>query len=320
MVVPEPTPSATVPVSVIVPCFNNADMLRECIDSIQSGTAPDQIVIVDDCSADGSLSVARDLACDFENILVLSMAANLGAATARRVALAHVRNDWVALIDADDFVEENAIAEALATAQRDGSDVCIWDMWRFENGESWRNIVLRPESFPREGREAVLDTLGGWRIHPLGVARTSLYIGAYADFLETMINADELITRLVLSKAQQISFCPRKYFYRVHSKSATQSLHERRLTSLDAHLWLMRFIRDYPEVSPERVGIDAIAQAWFFTRNHDRIGTQAVRRKLAEWLPRFSEESKLSSWIWRRPKHLAAFTAMTIFALGARNR
>jgi glycosyltransferase involved in cell wall biosynthesis len=59
--VPEPDHRATV--SVIVPTYNGASFIRDTITSLLDQTVlPDEIIVVDDCSTDGTLAVVRELA------------------------------------------------------------------------------------------------------------------------------------------------------------------------------------------------------------------------------------------------------------------
>src|ERR1017187_7406761 len=143
----------TVPASVIVPNYNSGHYLEDCIKSINSGQWPAEILIVDDCSTDDSLDLAIKLQSQYSNIRVLQRKENGGAAEARRLGLSAASQDWIAFIDADDFVEENAVACAYITACDECSDICIWDMWRFDAGRSWCNIPLRPSDFPKTGRQ-----------------------------------------------------------------------------------------------------------------------------------------------------------------------
>lgn len=307
------------PVSVIVPCFNNASLLAKCVASVQRGTPPNQIIIVDDCSTDGSLAVALELARRHDNIHVVARPVNGGAAAARFSALGSVRNSWIAFVDADDFLEENAIPHAYTTAQREMTDICIWEMWRYDSGRTWPNVCLKSKDFPKSGRLAVIETLGAWKIHPLGVAKLSLYETAYANFHETMINADELITRLMFAHASSVSLCSSKYYYRVNHESSTRSLSTRRLSSLDSYTWLLKFIKDYPEVEPSVIGMDGVAQAWYFMRHRHEFGTAQVLHRLANFLPQFAAAANLTHWIWRHPKHLAAFAIMRLMTFRHKN-
>ena len=200
-----------IPVSVIVPNYNSGAYLSESIKSINSGVWPAEILIIDDCSTDGSLELAEKLKDKYSNICLLRREVNGGAAEARKWGVAEATQELIAFVDADDLLEEGALEDAYTEITSSGADICIWELWRFDEQSKWRHDA-NPKNFPKTGVDAVLLTLGGWHIHPLGVARKFLYKKAYQGFTETTINADELLTRLVFSHAAQVVGCNKKYF------------------------------------------------------------------------------------------------------------
>jgi len=304
-------PSSVIPVSVIIPNFNSANFLRECVASINSSNPPGEIIIVDDCSDDGSREVAQDLLSEYPNVELLLRESNGGAAAARYDGFAAANYEWISFVDADDFVESGAIQCAYSKVLEDDSDICIFDMWRYSAGRSWAAMKLHLADFPKSGRQAVVETLGAWKIHPLGVARKQLYLSAYRNFSETCLNADELLTRIVFAAARKVSFCEKKYFYRLNAESSTQIKSHRRLSMLDSHIWLTDFCRSFPEVSAEKIERDAIHAAWTFWAQRRDYAEGAVTDALAKFFPKFYRVSSISRWIWRSPKYLAAFALMT---------
>lgn len=311
--------ASQVPVSVIVPNYNSGELLRECIASINAQAAPAEILVIDDDSTDDSPRVAEELARVHANVRVLFRASNGGAAAARLDGIQAAAHDWVALVDADDFLETAAVREAYRAAQSTGADLCIWDLWRYEEGREWRHLALDPAIFPLPGHQAVLMTLDGWRIHPLGVARKALYERAYDGFTETALNADELLTRLVFSHAASVAFCGSRYFYRSNPSSTTRARSPRMLSTLDSTLWLLAFAKTYPEASPRSIARTGIGQAWAFWQDRaDYGGDAAVGERVLPFLARLVRESGMPRWIWRHPQHLAALLWMLGAAGGQR--
>lgn len=306
--------SATVqvPVSVIVPCYNNAGFLAECVKSINALHPPDEIIIIDDRSTDESLAVAKGLAAIHSNITIVERSRNGGAAAARLDGINAARHQWIALVDADDFVEQGAVCDAWRRVSDDQADICIWDMWRYRDGASWVAIPLDSDDFPKTGREAVIDTLGEWRIHPLGVARKEIYVAAYGRFTGSQLNADELLTRLVFSSVEKIVFSRKKYFYRVNPHSSTQQYSPRQLSTLQSDIWLLLFAKDYPEVTTGKIGKSAIAKAWGFHRNRERLGRTQVQKAITAFLCQFKGSEGSPKWLWRSPKHLFAYFLLCI--------
>ncbi len=106
-----PSPVRTVPVTVIVPAYNEAATLADTILSLRAQTVtPAEIVVVDDGSTDGTGEVARGL-----GVTVLRPPANTGSkAGAQSFALDEVRTELVIAIDADTVLAPDAIERLLA--------------------------------------------------------------------------------------------------------------------------------------------------------------------------------------------------------------
>lgn len=99
-------------VCAIVPTYNRARFLRECLESLLAQTRPlDQIVVVNDGSTDHTEEILRAYG---EKLKTLRQR-NAGKATALNFALAQCESDYVWICDDDDIAEPDACA-ALAGA------------------------------------------------------------------------------------------------------------------------------------------------------------------------------------------------------------
>jgi biofilm PGA synthesis N-glycosyltransferase PgaC len=98
------------PVTVIVPAYNEVATLADTIESLLSQTRPPaEIIVVDDCSTDDTVVVARGY-----GVTVLRPAANTGSkAGAQTFALPHVRTPLAMAIDADTTLAPDAIERLL---------------------------------------------------------------------------------------------------------------------------------------------------------------------------------------------------------------
>jgi glycosyltransferase involved in cell wall biosynthesis len=105
----QPTEEDQPLVSVIIACFNAADTIETALRSLQQQSWPNlEIIIVDDCSTDDTVSVvSRHLS---ERVRLLRMSVNGGAYQARNAALADARGEFVTLHDADDWSHPAKIA------------------------------------------------------------------------------------------------------------------------------------------------------------------------------------------------------------------
>ncbi len=90
--------------SLIVPCYNEEATLKDIVDRIlQIGNDEVQleIVIVDDCSRDSSLSVARALEQSHEEVKVFHHEVNQGKGAALRTGFLQASGDYIGVQDAD---------------------------------------------------------------------------------------------------------------------------------------------------------------------------------------------------------------------------
>lgn len=91
--------------SVVVPCFNERKTLRQCIERVISIGDSDlslQIIIVDDCSTDGSDTIALEISEKYpDQVMVLKHPKNLGKGASLRTGFAMATGDFVCVQDAD---------------------------------------------------------------------------------------------------------------------------------------------------------------------------------------------------------------------------
>lgn len=111
--------------SLIVPCYNEEETLASCVDRILGLRDQDvslEIVIVDDCSTDGSLTVANGLAARHDCVTVLRHERNRGKGAAIRTGLMGASGDYIGIQDADleyNPLDYKAMLEPLLTGKAD---------------------------------------------------------------------------------------------------------------------------------------------------------------------------------------------------------
>ncbi|GAB7045459.1 glycosyltransferase family 2 protein [Catenuloplanes indicus] len=97
------------PVAVIVPNFNKAKTLRACLTAIAGQSyRPVEVVVVDDCSTDGSADIAREFDCR-----LVEMPVNGGPAAARNEGVRCTTAPLLFFVDSDTAPAPDAIANAV---------------------------------------------------------------------------------------------------------------------------------------------------------------------------------------------------------------
>jgi GT2 family glycosyltransferase len=138
-------------VAVIIVNYNGGSMLEECVQSVlQQTVQPKRIIVVDNCSQDGSMEAVEHL-LDEDGLIYLSE--NTGFAKANNLAVKKVTDcEWIALLNPDAFPKEDWLenfAKALelysnydmyASCMVSATDPTIFDSAGdayYVNGKSW---------------------------------------------------------------------------------------------------------------------------------------------------------------------------------------
>ena len=111
-------------ISLVVPVYNVAAYLRPCLDSLTGQTCRDiEIILVDDCSSDGSSAILAEYAEKDSRITLLHHDTNLTAAQSRKDGALASHGAWVLFVDPDDLLAPDACERLLALAQQHPADV-----------------------------------------------------------------------------------------------------------------------------------------------------------------------------------------------------
>ena len=109
-------------ISVVVPFFDNGDVLGDCLHSIAAQTFTDlEVIMVDDGSTDNGPEIARKWA-ESDSRFLLVHSQNGGPGGARNRGVEHARGEYLAFVDGDDMLPAHAYEVLLHTLESSGSD------------------------------------------------------------------------------------------------------------------------------------------------------------------------------------------------------
>lgn len=109
-------------VSIVIPVYNEEDTIAELISRVRDVPLEKEIVVVDDCSTDGTVAVLEGLARKGD-IRLFKHKVNLGKGAACRSGLRHVLGDVVIIQDADLEYDPDDYPALLAPIRKDQSKV-----------------------------------------------------------------------------------------------------------------------------------------------------------------------------------------------------
>lgn len=133
-------------VSVIIPCYNGADHVRETLGSALAQTFGDlEAIVVDDCSTDDSVAVIRGVAASDPRVQLHVQQVNQGVAKARNLALSKARGRYIAYLDSGDLWMPEKLERQLAFMQRNGYGACFTSYENVEEDGTLHNVVHVPQ-------------------------------------------------------------------------------------------------------------------------------------------------------------------------------
>lgn len=201
-------------VSVIIPIYNAAPFLNECLNAIMHQSLEDiEIICVNDGSTDESLNILRQFQKLDERIIVIDQK-NQGAGAARNAGLDIAKGEYLSFLDADDFYEENMLEESYFAAKNADADVCVFYADLFDNSTgqykecTWAfrrqyfkdQIPFDPQEYPNN--ENIFRMFNGWPWDKLFKREFIQEHGLYYQNLRT--TNDMYFVFIALAKAKRI--------------------------------------------------------------------------------------------------------------------
>ena len=230
--------------SVIVPCYNAGAFLEACMASVLSQDMADfEVIVIDDGSKDGTLSVAERVAREDARVRVLSQE-NAGVSAARNRGIEAARGEWLTFVDADDLLPPGAFSLLLGAAGGE-IDLVVGAHETFGDG---RTQIVRPDTRWMDERgearrravalrliegDSVLNIMCGKLVRRELVLREGLRLAR-----EVAVAEDALFNLEAALCARGIAYVDEVvYRYRMHEAS---KMHTQTASAFDTHApWLM---------------------------------------------------------------------------------
>ena len=158
-------------VSIIVPVYNVAPYLRQCMDSAVNQTYQNiEIICVDDGSTDASSEILTEYALKNSKVRVIRQE-NSGLSVARNVGFSFATGKYVMYVDSDDWIDVCTCEKAVFKAEEHAADLVMWPYIReFPNRSAPKVIFSEEKTFHaaecRELQRRMVGLLGTELAHP----------------------------------------------------------------------------------------------------------------------------------------------------------
>lgn len=211
-------------VSVIIPAYNHALYIRQCVDSVLAQTLADfEVIVVDDGSADATPEIVRG----YGGRVTLIQQANRGTQAARNTAIRASSGEYIALLDSDDMWLPHKLERQVAILESRPEVGLVYGF----------AIRVNSEGSPVAGGACMGKGLSGDEpaLHQLLVlnhipALTAMFRRACIDqvglFDETLVGAGDHDLWLRIAARWEVACIPEPLaLYREHALNTTKALH-----------------------------------------------------------------------------------------------
>lgn len=154
-------------ISVVIPVYNAEKYLRDCVASILAQSYGEfEVILVNDGSEDGSGALCDKLAGEDSRIRVLHKA-NGGAADARNRGAELAKGDYIAFVDADDYIAPDYLRFLVELMNRYATNVPICDAFWTESREADFSQGQSDTVICMDAKEAALSVINEYGLKTL---------------------------------------------------------------------------------------------------------------------------------------------------------
>lgn len=203
-------------VSVVLPTYNGERYIEEAVRSVLKQTYQNlELIVVDDCSTDGTAEVVRRYAQQDGRIHLIRNAENQKLPRSLNIGFRQAAGDYLTWTSDDNYYDEDAIEEMVSFLERNPQAAMVYcDMYDLcEDGTRMRSNRVRPARYLYSG-----SNFGACFLYRRQAAEI---VGEYDP---DMFLAEDYDYVLRISKQFAVCHFPIcKYTYRIHQESLSQT-------------------------------------------------------------------------------------------------
>ncbi len=280
-------------ISIIIPVYNSRERLAECLESVAvQSYEKKEVIIVDDCSTDGSLEICREYEKKYPFFHVYTKE-NEGVSAARNYGLSRAKGEFIEFVDSDDMLYPDACRFLVERLRRDASDLVICGYY---NEKEKRKAVYGEYTFTDKG--AFMKEFPGlfsqFFLHvPWNkLYRRCLIDKASAEFPTDLSKGEDLLFNLkVLGQAERISV-EKEALYFYHNVNDGSLSFRFREDAMEIEERLFRAVEDFVgkygnEVSLEflyQYYLTAVKNKFYALMGKSGFDRKTCERCIARWV------------------------------------
>lgn len=232
--------------SIITPHYNSFELMDNYFASLEKQTFKDfEIIIVDDCSTDGSYQKLQDYIKNSSlNIHLFKTPKNSGPGIARNIGIDNAQGEWITFVDNDDWVATDFLEKINLIINRESVNCVIYDYYTWLNGE--KNIA-RSMYINEGGRKTVSDCMVATRNHTVGKFYKLSYCSGVRFPAVRRCEDVAYVTQAIASCGNAYYYNEPLYYYRQRPTSLSNNSKMDQEDMVKAFAILEdKFLKDYP--------------------------------------------------------------------------
>lgn len=130
--------------SVIIPVYNTAQYLEECIESVFRQTQQEiEVIAINDGSMDNSWEVLIAMKKKYPQLIIINQE-NHGLGYTRNVGMDNAKGEYIYFLDSDDYILEDTLEICYKYASKYKLDIVLFDAINFEDSDERKEIHPNP--------------------------------------------------------------------------------------------------------------------------------------------------------------------------------
>lgn len=257
-------------VTVIVPCYNAVKWLPRCFVSLVEqtiGVESLEIIFVDDASTDQGQTwkMLQEFERVYpESIMIIHLEENMRQGGARNIAMQYAAGQYIAFVDADDFVSNDFLEKVYAKALRENADIVQFDffyytdrMGKVPSARKQGNEVIQIRTVQERKKLLVAEkiTYGCWN----KLYRRQLVEEAGVKFAEHVMYEEPLFVYPLLFYAKKFVVTEEAYYMYRQNDAGTMRKDMKVMDTLRMHADVQKMVWDF------------MKQTEFFTLYYEEI-------------------------------------------------
>ena len=133
-------------ISLIVPFYNVEQYIERCIKSLLSQSYSNiEVLLIDDCSPDNSVKIAKEYAKKDKRIKILQYKNNRGLGGARNYGIEKAKGEYILFVDSDDYIDSNSVQILFDKAKK--NDLCVLEASYIKESKNKSEILPRKSTY-----------------------------------------------------------------------------------------------------------------------------------------------------------------------------